>query len=331
MKTHAKNELVTLAAASELIRSGASLSIAGPEPLLDQLPRGQWIGGTSSYFMAENGGVKSAGHLFVTHLPDEGSVGFACYDAASLRDIMRDAPANGCSFAIIPSGSMALQRFAQESRFWEEIFLKPVVGWVAGIDLAELGRTTPKVYNGRDGSKHADAVVVAHVTLPSERVASIETVNIFERDPRSVIRFAQTGFEAVECTINGQPARLADYLASQGNANGRLPLIGDFAGASINVSVQQIDAASGRVSFYAPVFPDVEYYLARPVGDYQARFAEELRKRTGQSVVFSCNCILNYLYGGLEGKRTEALRGPVTFGELAYLLHNQTMVILTIN
>lgn len=330
MKTSFSNALVSVYDAIDLIRSGAALSVAGPEALLDCLPMGNWIGGTTSYFCADLGGVKSADRVFVTPLPEYEDVRFICYDASSLKDIMRDAPDNGCSFAIIPSGSTTLQRFAEESRFWPEIFLKPVVGWVAGIDLAVLGQVVPKVYNGHDGSKHADKVVVAHVSLPSDRIALIETVNIFEREWRDVIRFPGKGFEATDCTINGKSVRLADYFASHHNADGKLPLMGDFAGASVNVSVQKIDVQSGKVAFYAPVFPDVDYYLAKPIDNYAARFAEELGKRAEKEVIFSCNCILNYLYGGLEGKRTGALQGPVTFGEIAYLLHNQTLVLLTI-
>ena len=45
---------------------------------------------------------------------------------------------------------------------------------------------------------------------------------------------------------------------------------------------------------------------------------------------FSCNCILNYLYGELEGKVTEGMYGPVTFGEIAYQLLNQTLVYVRI-
>jgi len=192
------------------------------------------------------------------------------------------------------------------------------------------GEQTPKIFNGRDGSTCDDGVVVAHVSLPPGRRASIETVNIFERDLRGIIRFPETTSEVLECTVNGEKTMLAEYLASHGNADGKLPMIGDFAGAGINVSVKAIYPASGRVSLFAPVFPDVEYCLALPVEDYAARFAEELARWNGKDVVFSCNCILNYLYGGLEGKLTGTLQGPVTFGEIAYLLLNQTMVVLTI-
>jgi hypothetical protein len=55
------------------------------------------------------------------------------------------------------------------------------------------------------------------------------------------------------CQVNGETVRLADYLRSRGLAHGRLPLVGDFAGAHINVSLQQVGEDS--VSLYAPVFP----------------------------------------------------------------------------
>jgi hypothetical protein len=42
--------------------------------------------------------------------------------------------------------------------------------------------------------------------------------------------------------------------------------------------------------------------------------------------MFSCNCILNFLYGELEGKSIGTFTGPVTFGEIAYQLVNQTLV-----
>ncbi len=45
------NQLISVQAAAEMIRSGKSISVAGPESALDQLPAGNWIGGTIPYFM----------------------------------------------------------------------------------------------------------------------------------------------------------------------------------------------------------------------------------------------------------------------------------------
>ncbi len=38
--------------------------------------------------------------------------------------------------------------------------------------------------------------------------------------------------------------------------------------------------------------------------------------------------MLNYVYGKLEGRHTGKLTGPITFGEIAYQLLNQTLVYL---
>ena len=121
---------------------------------------------------------------------------------------------------------------------------------------------------------------------------------------------------------------LAQYLAQQG-IDTRLPLVADYSGAMVNVSFKAVDAAAGRVDFYAPVFDDVEYRIAEPVPDYARSFAQSL-PGDALGARWSCNCILNYLYGGLEGQRTGPITGPMTFGEIAYQLLNQTMVYVNL-
>jgi hypothetical protein len=93
----------------------------------------------------------------------------------------------------------------------------------------------------------------------------------------------------------------------------------------VNVSIRAVDQAKRQVDFYAPVFEDMEYRLAKPPGTLPAIGPDE-----GGGVNFSCNCILNYLYGKLEGQRTGRYTGPMTFGEIAFLLLNQTLVHLTV-
>ncbi|MBC2607355.1 DUF6976 family protein [Pelagicoccus albus] len=330
MKNVLSNTLVSLEEAKDLIRKGEPLSVAGSEELLAQLPAGNWIGGTSSYFMAEGGGVLSSDQVFVSHLPEGAGICFKTYEADQLHDIMDDAPDNGFSMVIIPSGSGALRQFSEGSRYWEDILLKPVVGWVSGINLADLGKAVPKVFLGTDASAHDNVAVVAHVSLPAHQLALVETVNIFERDESCVIRFDERGTEVVDCVVDGQRMKFIDFLKSKGNEDGKLPIIGNFSGANINVSIQSVDEESGKVTFYAPVFQDVEYSLAKDIADYSARFTSELDNCDSTGLVSSCNCILNYLHGELEGKKAGELQGPITFGEIAYLLHNQTLVTLRV-
>jgi len=90
-----------------------------------------------------------------------------------------------------------------------------------------------------------------------------------------------------------------------------------------------VDLERGRVQFYAPVFADIEYRHAAPVGDYVQEFDLQIATHPAQAA-FSCNCILNYLYGKLEGKKAGHLTGPITFGEIAHQLLNQTLVYLEV-
>ena len=325
------NSLISVSDAALLIRDGLSLSIAGEESCLDRLPTGRWVGGTIPYFMAPEGGLKTKDRVFVTQLPESGATSFAHYPTDRLEGLVANAPANGFSLAIVPAFSRAHARFAQDCRSYEDAFLKPTVGWIAGIDLDDFGKRTPKIYDGMTGRKYEDGAVVAYVSLPSSQLASIDIVNIFEPDGVDVLRFDKPGFSASACLVNGKSVKLAAYLAERGNAVGRLPLVGDFAGAHANVSFQSIDAQSGEVKLYAPVFPDVEYWLARPVGDYARTLNDKLHAMEDVQVAFSCNCILNYVYGELEGKKVGRLSGPMTFGEIGYQLLNQTFVALRID
>ena len=62
------------------------------------------------------------------------------------------------------------------------------------------------------------------------------------------------------------------------------------------------------------------------VKDYAAQFRERINETGARNPVFSCNCILNYLYGDLTRQKMTPYTGPVTFGEIAYQLLNQTLV-----
>lgn len=325
------NQLMSVSAAAELLRAGRALAVAGPEAALDQLPAGAWIGGTIPYFMTDAGGcVVQDDRVFVTDLSDVGpSVSFACLGADELARISGDAPDNGVALAILPAGSACHQRFASEAAGYPDAFVKPTVGWISGVHLDDLGRVTPKVYDGRTACKHEDRAVVAHIRLPADKLALVEIVNLFEPEEGDVLHFDQTSFEVGECRVNGERVRLADYIAERGLAHGRQPLIGDFAGARVNASLQSVDA-QGVVHLYAPVFPGVDYRFARPQPDYAEQFRREIAGRDETGAAWSCNCILNFVFGELEGKRIGGLSGPVTFGEIGYQLLNQTLVTLRV-
>jgi hypothetical protein len=174
-----------------------------------------------------------------------------------------------------------------------------------------------------------DGAVVMHAALPPTQVAEINYINIFEQGDGDTITFSEDGFNIREAYINGVKTNFAEYVTRK-NLDTRLPLVADYYGSMVNVSFQSVDKAKQEVQLYAPVFAGIPYKHAKPLEDYVKQFTSKIPMHLNQNPAFSCNCILNYLYSELEGKRTGEITGPTTFGEIVYQLLNQTMAYLTI-
>lgn len=323
--------LVTPQVAADLILGGATLAVAGDESVLAALPLGNWMGGTIPYFMGQDGGATTRDQVFITPLsPYPGLKPYIkLYDTASLSQVCVEAPENGFSVIILPAFSEVHFAYAQHASSYDDMFMKPLVGWIAGIHMDDLGRRAPKVRDGRTGVMMENHAVVLHVPLPQNMAANVNIVNLFPQGSGDVIEFRDGGFEATTCLINGKASSLAKYLKDVSHDT-RLPLVADYSGAKINVSIKTIDHINDIVAFYGPIFPHITYRLAQPLLDsYEAAFDDAI-KHLPESTEFSCNCVLNYFYSELEGKRTGHITGPMTFGEVAYILMNQTMVQLTL-
>lgn len=320
--------MMAIEKASQLIREGKCLLISGDEKLLASLPAGNWVGGTSPYFMTEDGGLSTKDKVQVLEVPGFVSdVTIRMYRVEELSSIPDDYKPNGFSYIIVPAFSEAHQVFAHDCSTWPGVFNRPLLGWIAGIDLADFGRVSPKVFNGRTGESSSSKTVVLHADLPADKYANLNIINLFTQSDGDTITFDQSGFESSQCFVNGERQSFAKYIKTR-NIDTKLPLVADYLGALVNVSFQGVDVDADKVTFYAPVFPGVEYKIAKPVGEYAAEFRHQIE---GKSIdpMFTCNCILNYLYAGLEGKKTGHMVGPITFGEIAYMLLNQTLVYLT--
>jgi hypothetical protein len=312
-----------------LLAAGKTLILAGEEELLRALPRGHWIGGTIPYFMTQDGGRTSRERIFVEEVPALAKARPpVVYDTASISRVGEDAPENGYSVLILPAFTAIHEQYALNAPSYPQLFMKAIAGWISGIHLDDLGRKTPQVFNGQTGEAIADRGVALHIDLPSSHLAQIGIVNIFEPGEGDAITFPSTGFEVGECAVNGERQSFHDYIV-RSKIDTRLPLVANFCGALINVSIQGLDAARSKVKLYAPVFDGATYRFARPVESYPQGFAAAIPPDV-TNPVFTCNCVLNYLYGELENRRTGALLGPMTFGEIAYQLLNQTLVHVTI-
>lgn len=322
--------MLTVDQAKAAIEAGKVLWLAGDENLLKQLPKGRWIGGSIPYFMSADGGQTTRDMIYASELDPAVArrIQVKFYNTATISNIAKDSPDDGFTILLIPAFSDLHLAYAQNAPEYEDMFIKPIAGWVTGIHLDDLGSVKPAVFNGGTTETSSDKAVAMHVTLAPNKVANIGIVNIATQGDGDVIEFPDTGFSASTCLINGVEQNFADYLLGI-NVDTKLPLVADYSGAMINVSFQEIDEDKKTVSFYAPVFSGVEYKLSAPVNDYVSSFQSSLPSLSN-GATFSCNCVLNYLHSELEGKTTQGMTGPMTFGEIAYQLLNQTLVYLSI-
>jgi hypothetical protein len=329
-----RQNISSVADVRQLIEAGRKLLLAGDEDALRQLPKGDWIAGTIPYFISgEKGGMSSRELICATDITDIAtSIEIVFYDEASLARVYAEGPKHGFSFIIIPAASKTHLSFALNAPNYKDFGIRPLIGWVAGVHLSDLGKKTPKVVNGRTGEMFEEGALVLQVQLPESKVAEIGIVNLFEQGDGDILTFTSDDFAAKDVMVNGEKRNFAAYIVKN-KLDTKLPLVADYYGAMVNISFQDVDEVEGQVKFYAPVFSGIRYKHAKPVSDYVKEFNNRLSKECSiesSRVAFSCNCILNYLYSELEGKKTDPFTGPVTYGEIAYQLLNQTLVYLEI-
>ena len=331
MNPKAINKLLTVNEVKEMINENKVLVLAGNETVLSQLPKGNWIGGTIPYFMDAKGGTFSKESIFVTDLTDtQRTYKITTYNANEINKIIDDRYPDGFTYLLIPAFSDIHLKYAIEAESIPGLYDAPIFGWITGIDLDELGTVTPKIINGLTNDASDAKAIALHVELPDSKIAQLEIINIFKQGCCDTIIFNEEGFSAKTCFVNGKEVNFTEYIKEK-NIDIRLPLVADYSGAMINVSFQQVDEENKEVKFYAPVRKNLAYKIAIPVSDYVAEFTKMVpSQEEAKDIALSCNCILNYLYSELENKQTAGINGPITFGEIAYVLVNQTMVYLSV-
>jgi len=339
-----QQRLMGLIEAARLIASGQPCCVAGDPSLLTQLPRGTWIGGSTAWFVEAGGGQCRRDQLFVTTWPrwpagsTSGAPQVVRHDAHSLRGLCEEAPPHGLTVLLLPAFSRVHEAFAQEAPDYPGMYLNPLVGWIAGVHADQGPQARPGVLHGPSGEWLEDAAVALHLPLPEGVHAHVDIINLWQAGDGPVLEFEAGGFGARHARIDGQRRPLAAWLREQGAA-GHGPLVADYCGAAINVSLREVPVPDAQdeapeVRFFAPVFPGVAYRLARPVQDGPAAFARELAQRPLPAPPsFSCHCILEFAPAGSTvamGPSPGDFPGPVAFGEIGYQLLNQTLVYLSL-
>ena len=155
--------------------------------------------------------------FIVTELPLHGAgPTLARYDRSDLDRICTESPDDGFSLLVLPAFSSVHEAFAQEAPGYPDMYMKPLVGWVAGVHLDDIGKVVPRVFDGSTGEALADAAVAMHVPVDPRQRVHVDIVNLFQQQPGPVIEFAEGGFAAGDCRIDGRPGNLHDWMVSAG-------------------------------------------------------------------------------------------------------------------
>lgn len=323
-------KLLTHEQVAALLREGRFLLLAGDEAALRRVPRGTWIGGTIPYFMTDDGGCQDRDRIFAHVLPPQvRRAHVRTYDATQIEHVYEHGFARGMSALILPASTDVHLAFANGAPGFPGFAHVPLFGWISGVHLSDLGKVRPLVFDGARAEALDAAGVALHAELEPGWYANVDIVNLFQQGVGDTLEFPQTGFTADRVRVNGEERSFYEYVTA-GGIDLKRPLVTDLCGAMVNVSFQGLDHEKKVVNFYAPVFDHLHYRQAAPVEDYVADFRRTIGDTDGARMTFSCNCILNYLYAELEGKKTATFGGPITFGEIAYQLLNQTLVYVEV-
>lgn len=327
-----ERKLYTKDEVNNFILQGKVMVLSADENVINQLPAGNWIAGTTPYFMDKEKGVFSKDLIFVDDF-SEIAIDFKIetYNHESIKNLAENSFLNGFTVLILPLDTQVYSEFALKSLTYENIYRNPLVGYVAGFDFKDFGKAKSKIVNGLKSEVHENLAIAMHIALPNNKIARTEIINldsILENSAQIV--FPKTSFSQSDCLINGEKANIAEYLIQIAYKNeAPRPLIANTNGALINRDIKTIDIENKQVSFFSPVYADDIYYLTKAESDYQFRFNKYLNEYN-QQPVYTTICVSYYLLGELEHKKI-GIEGIFAFGEIAYQLLNKTLVLLEID
>lgn len=320
-----------------MIGEGRVLLLAGTEEDLASMPEGCWIGGTVGHFITPEGGVAAGGLVFYADFTGlaHGAT-WRSFDAADIHQIAQYYPENGFAILILPGFSRLLGLVAGHIMEFDGLYNLPLMGWVSAVPLEALTGpgARPKVFAGGPVA-HNNRAAVLYVSLAEQYFAQLHIANLFGPGSGPEIRFLHPGMSTDgDCLIGGVSGNLARYMEAQ-NIDRRLPLVADHEGALLNVAILKADAQTGRMVFLSPVSPSLTYRFAEEVLDYEAEFTRTAAEIEIGESAHACICALHYQYAGLaKALNTKPggtnITAPVTFGQIAYTVLNQTLTCLTI-
>jgi len=327
-----ETKLYTRPEVEDFIRQGKVLHLCGTAEVLQGLPKGNWIAGTSAYF-ASGEGVVSSDKIFVNDFTEVANgVEFKNFDETNIHTIA-DKEFNGFIFLIIPMDSKVMSEYAHNCMSYKNLFINPIVGYIAGAPLSEIEFSKTYTATGDIGVFSSEKASAMYVTLKEGLTARPEIIYLDETAPDSPkITFPKTGYVQSDCYLDGAPANIADYLTKVG-LNGKMycDIMSDLGGAKICKGTRKVDTANKEVTFYIPPMEGDVYHVVRKKGDYADDFNKMIASRREKNDVMFCIGCINYFVGGeLEGRKMD-FNLPFCFGEIIYEIVNKTFVTLEID
>ena len=309
---------------SEMIREGKKLLLAGDAKLLSQLPKGDWIGGSTPYFILyPEQMIESTEKIFVHCLPDfVDAVEIREYDSSNIKNIFCDAPKNGFTVLIMPFSTPVANEYILNVVNFENFAAYPVCGWISGQPLDKLLKEKSFTASGIGTSLSSDKGVAMHISLPETKYAEVHILNPYEQGDGDVVTFENSGQIVENACINGVKQNLAEYLSKNNIDYKNIPMVANYSGAMLNTNC--LEVRNDIVHLSTAVFERIEYRFAKMNPKVTALELDDDR------IVFSLTCVHNYFRPDIIEKYLKNMNGPVVFGEIAYQLLNRTTVYVTI-
>jgi len=331
--------LYTVAEVNAMIEKGDTLLLAGDAPLLSQLSKGKWIGGSCSRFVEKGKSMATSREkIFVHNVTNvAANMKISVYDAGNVSSIYDDAFDNGFSVLIMPFFSEVWAEYGGNCSNYSNFANRAVCGWVAVTPLYSDYEKNDEslVFSGESGLSYTNSAVVIHIGLAAKKYAEVHVFSPFKPIDEDVIIFEENGQQFEFALINGVKQNIRQYLISRNidrsvdaGAGSRKCLAGDYAGFIMNTAIahESEDDAEKYVSFGAPVYKDIPYRLA----NMDNMLYEDENKSLDGNVVCSFTCVTNSAHPEVFGKYLTQMNGPLTYGEVAYFLLNHATVYVTV-
>ena len=309
---------------SSMILDGNNLLLAGDAKLLSQLPAGNWIGGSTPFFILHpENRTTSFDKIFVNRLPDfVTKAEIKEYNETNIQSIFKDGPQNGFTVLIMPFMSPVAMEYALNATHYENFAAHPVCGWLTGLPLDIILTEKSHSASGAVPCISTDKAFAMHITLPESKYAEIHTFNPYIQGDGDSIQFETDSIVVTDAIINGEKRNFAEYLRGIGY-DLLMPLVANYSGTMMNIVIANI--SENYVPLSAPAFKFVEYRLAK--------IDDNIVEPTlmGDKIVFSVTCIGNFIQPDICAQYLKKMNGPVVYGEIAYQQIGQTTVYVTVD